>query len=748
MPGSAVHTHGTENWRQAFYRSRCTWSIPWTVRTVTRLCGVYVPSRRKFFVSREIVAYEDVHPGVTHIESHWATLEDAPLLPDISPQQVQHATFNGPALLESPESDAPPATVDDMNPSGLGLRDSSSIGGSSRTAVSQPAADPTLDPSSIRFKRVLPQRSTRYDGAYFVDPTVASTDQAVSNFINAGGSTACALVAYESAVGGLAKALLVTATVGMGDIQIPRGYNQSLRMPEASYWREAIAKEYYNGLLAIGAFEFVPKRTLPSRTNILRCHLVFDVKRNGDGSVEKFKARLVADGNSQQHGVDFDRVFSTVAKLSTLRLVIAIAALRDYNLTSIDIRQAYLQATLQEEIYMQVPPGLSDVDCNGNEMVVKLRRSLYGLKQAGREWHQLFASTLLEWGFARSEIDICLFTYRRGESILWVIVWVDDCLIADNDPGLRSEFVDWLADKFPVEDKQELQWILHIAVRRDRPRRTIQLSQELYVRDLVGRYAYLCEGLSRRFDSPMDATVRLSPEQSPNPGSPEHVEMQSKRAEYMALVGAFLWLANVSRPELAYPAGQLARYVANPGVAHYRAALRVLVYLKGTVDQKFEIVPAPNSPLLAYVDSDWAAKFSVSGGIISYLGCPIYWMSRMQRSVSMSATEAEYFATCMVAREVVYFRELLCDLGVEQVGPTLVFTDNKGVVDLSYDPVAFKKTKHILRAAQYVRDLVARRVMAIKWVSGSANVAGICTKAVSLASFRPLMQLLGKLSAV
>lgn len=157
-------------------------------------------------------------------------------------------------------------------------------------------------------------------------------------------------------------------------------------------------------------------------------------------------------------------------------------------------------------------PGLSDVDCNGNELVVRLRRSLYGLKQAGREWHQLFACTLLEWGFTRSQIDICLFTYRRGDSVLWIIVWVDDCLIADNDSELRSEFVDWLGKRFPsVEDKEELKWILHIGVRRDRPRRKLELSQELYVRDLVGRYAYLCEGLSRRFDSLMDANVRLLP---------------------------------------------------------------------------------------------------------------------------------------------------------------------------------------------------------------------------------------------
>lgn len=118
---------------------------------------------------------------------------------------------------------------------------------------------------------------------------------------------------------------------------------------------------------------------------IMRCHFVFTVKRNSDGSVEKFKARLVADGNTQKWGIDFDKVFSTVAKLSTLRLVLILAAAHDYNLSSVDIRQAYLQATLAEELYMMVPQGLPDRDDEGYQLVTRLKRSLYGLKQAGRE---------------------------------------------------------------------------------------------------------------------------------------------------------------------------------------------------------------------------------------------------------------------------------------------------------------------------------------------------------------------------
>lgn len=394
---------------------------------------------------------------------------------------------------------------------------------------------------------------------------------------------------------------------------------------------------------------------------------------------------------------------------------------------------------------MDVPPGMPTTDDNGERLVVRLRRSLYGLKQAGREWHLLLTSTLLEWGFTQSKIDVCLFTFKRGQSVLLMVVWVDDCVMADNDPSLRAEFVKWLETRFPVDDKGELHWVLHVKVNRDRPNRTISLSQELYVQDLMDRYSYLLDGLTRRFDSPHDASVTLSSDQCPTPDSPEQANMLRHHSDYMSLVGAFLWLSNVSRPELAYISGQLARFVSNPGMAHYRAALRVLVYLRGTLTQSLVYKPVADSRLRAFVDADWSTRFSISGGVVEFMGCPIHWLSRTQRSVSMSSTEAEYFAACLLARELLYFREILSDFGYTQVGPTPLLTGNKGVVALSFDPIAFKKTKHILRAAEFVRDLVHRQVVKMQWIAGKDNVADLCTKAVMLAIFRHLMSVMSRL---
>ena len=283
----------------------------------------------------------------------------------------------------------------------------------------------------------------------------------------------------ESNISGLSRALLVTHTLDMGDVVIPRTYQQALASPEATYWREAIHKEL-RALLDIGTFQFLRLQDLPPQANVLRCHMLFTVKRNRDGSIDKFKCRLVADGNSQQWGLDFTRVFSTVAKISTLRVVLAIAAARDYNLTCADIRQAYLQAPLNEDIYMRVPPGLPALDATGSPLVVKLRRSLYGLRQAGREWFQFFTSTLRSFGFKPSAIDTCLFVHTSDTSILWLVLWVDDFVLVDNDPALHISFLRYLSSRHPTDDQGDLTWVLQVRVTRDRASRTLSLLGTLH----------------------------------------------------------------------------------------------------------------------------------------------------------------------------------------------------------------------------------------------------------------------------
>ena len=540
----------------------------------------------------------------------------------------------------------------------------------------------------------------------------------------------------------MAHACPVVITKELGDVSVPKSYRAALTCEHAAYWREAIAKEL-GGLLRLHTWDLVPASTMPPGSNLMHCHYVFDVKRTSTGTIEKFKARLVADGNTQKHGVDFDRIFSTVVKTQTLRLVLAIAALHDYNLTSIDIRQAYLQAELKEDLFMRPPPGVPSVAADGRPLVCKLRRTLYGLKQAGREWAAIFTEFLLLWGMTRSVIDVCLYTFTDAAGhCLIICVYVDDALLCDNHPPLRRRFVADLERRFPTEDKGELRWILNVAIARDRAARTLTLSQSLYVTDLLSKFAHLIDpSMTRHFDSPMEEGLDLSPADSPAPDTPEAEEMAFKRDEYMSIVGGILWLANMTRPDIAYAASQLARYLANPGPTHLRAAVRVLIYLRDAPDRSFTYAPDATSGLVCYVDSNWSTGYSTSGAFLFFYGCVIHWFSKMQRSVALSSAEAEFFGAMLAAKEVIFLRELLVDLGFPPSGPTPMRSDSKSAVDMSFDPVAFKKTKHILRSASFLRDLVAHRVVVLSHVSGKRMVADILTKACSRAIFLELIRM-------
>lgn len=267
------------------------------------------------------------------------------------------------------------------------------------------------------------------------------------------------------------------------------------------------------------------------------------------------------------------------------------------------------------------------------------------------------------------------------------------------------------------------------------------MSQELYVTDLVTKYAPFIEGrMARHYDAPMEEGLTLSADDSPVPGTSEHDELAALRAIYMALVGGFLWLANMTRPDISYAASQLCRFLANPGRPHIAAAFRVLIYLDGTKDHALTFRPVLARLLEVMVDSSWLPGFSCSGALYFYAGCLFHWFSKNQRSVTLSSAEAEYFGAMLAAKDLIFCRELLVDLLGAMLRATVMYIDSKSAVDMSYDPVAFKKTKHILRAAQFLRDLVAREVVYLLHVPGSVMTADILTKAVARAIFVALFQ--------
>jgi len=246
----------------------------------------------------------------------------------------------------------------------------------------------------------------------------------------------------------------------------------------------------------------------------------------------------------------------------------------------------------------------------------------------------------------------------------------------------------------------------------------------------------------------MEEGLELSAADQPAVGSVEHDEMSEFRTAYMAIVGGLLWLANMTRVDIAYSASQLARFMTNPGPSHFNAAIRVLIYVRDTTDRALVMQPNPDRNLESYVDSNWATKFSCSGGMFFFHGCLFHWFSKMQRSVTLSSAEAEFFGAMLAAKEVIFIRELLIDLGFSINGASVINCDSKSAVGMAFDPVAFKKTKHILRAAEFLRDLVSRGVISVEHLPGVVMIADLLTKAVSRAIFTGLIKQLDDFHAL
>jgi len=525
-----------------------------------------------------------------------------------------------------------------------------------------------------------------------------------------------------------AAAPLPHPSLRMDDCPVPKGYVKAMRDVHAEYWTAAVEKEW-TGIMSNNTLDFVKRSSMPRGANLMNSHFVFDVKPRPDGSVEKFKARLVADGNTQQYGIDFAHVFATVVKLSSVRIVLALAARYDWGLWQFDVQQAFLQADLSEPLYMRMPPHLPDRDADGDLVVCRLKKTLYGLKQSARAWSDKLAATLRDFGFQQSVIDTCVYFWRSGSRTMLLCVYVDDLILAYSDDESRSNFASFLTAALPIDDRGELQWVLRMGVARDRARRTITVSQEQYAARVVAKYLPP-DGAPRSYDSPLDHTEALSVEQAPSLGSPEHSAMAPHRAAYMSIVGALLWLAAGTRPDLTYAVSLLARFCSNPAPAHRAALLRVLAYVSASASRCLVFSPDGTAEVGVYSDASWAAKHSVSGGLVYYLGCPVVWWSRLQKSVAASTAEAEYFAAALASREGVFIRDFLESIGFPVTKPTPLYLDSKAALDLTADPVAFRKTKHILRHAYELRDRVLRRVFAPEFVPTDDQLADILTKAL------------------
>ena len=531
-------------------------------------------------------------------------------------------------------------------------------------------------------------------------------------------------------------------------VPIPRGFRAAVdtNNPWHEYWLEAIYKEI-SGLLSLNVWTVMKRKDVPDKSNVMRCHYVFTLKQLATGMIDRFKARLVADGNSQRYGLDYDKVFSTVVKWVTLRLCLLLAAVYGWHISGVDISQAFLYGLLTEDVYMQVPEGLPQYDGEGNKLCVKLNKSLYGLKQAPRVWNTVFTTWLTKYGFKQSEYDPCLFVYTAANVVLLVLIWVDDCIILDNSSKARNEFVTALQQKFKITIKPDLDWILGVHITRNRAKKTIALSQELYIKELYERFGGHLKGMSKSYSIPSGPeAMHFSRADCPTEGSSEWIAMEPFRSIYMTLVGSYIWLFTASVPEIGFITSMLGRFTDNPARIHLRAAFRVLIYLQSRASIPLVLGGHEDLTFRVWVDASWMPD-SITGCLYTVGQSVIDWFTRKQiggvdtaGGVSRSSMAAESRAAADAGAGGIFIRDLCQELALlTEVGlvikTTELICDSESTIKVLQDVFACKRSKSFITDVKSVRDWVLRLIYRFVKIKTAIHHADAMTKPLAVAPF-------------
>ena len=284
---------------------------------------------------------------------------------------------------------------------------------------------------------------------------------------------------------------------------------------------------------------------------------VFKKKTNAEGKVEKYKARLVAKGYSQVLGTDFGDIFSPVAKVASIRLLLSVAAAFDFEVEQMDVKTEFLHGDLEEEIYMRQPEGFAVK--GKKELVCKLKKSLYGLKHSSRMWYQKFDTFIRGLGFTRSKADHCVYFKLIGDRVIYLVLYVDDMLLVGNDKEIIQDLKTQLSSKFDMKDLGAANYILGMEIKRDRSKRKLWLNQRKYVETILQRFNMQD---SKPVKVPIPVGVRLSAEQCPKT---QEEEEDMSHVPYASAVGSLMYAMVCTRPNIAHAVGVLRKFYVKTG---------------------------------------------------------------------------------------------------------------------------------------------------------------------------------------
>lgn len=473
--------------------------------------------------------------------------------------------------------------------------------------------------------------------------------------------------------------------------------------------------------------------------------IVLRNKYKADGTLERRKARLVAQGFSQQPGVHFNETFAPVARMGSIRMLMAIAAKRKMKVHQFDVTTAYLNGKLNEKIFMEPPKQLPEIlenisndkaiankniACKAEAMLQDLRenkicllnKSLYGLKQAGRSWHQKLEKTLKQIGAVPCVSDTCVFRLDQGEDVAFIITYVDDLIIISSNEKMINELNTKLSKEFEINNLGKIGYCL--GVEFSEKNSEIRMSQKGYVLDLLTRFNMQD---AKPVVTPMEPGIKLVKCVKPDSANSKEVFV----APYRELIGALTYLAITTRPDISYAVSKLAQYNNAYDKSHWIAAKRVLRYLKGTSGACL-VFKETAKPIEGFVDSDWGGDLddrkSQTGHCFMWNGSPIFWESRKQKTVALSTNEAEYMALTDAIKQALHIRAFLDELGMPQSSSMRLHVDNMGALKMAENPVLHGRSKHIDIRYHFIREVIKNKQVSLQHISTTEMLADVLTK--------------------
>ncbi len=528
----------------------------------------------------------------------------------------------------------------------------------------------------------------------------------------------------------------------------PNGVDEMRALPKGSPCRNAFEIAFateLSSLERLGVYEIVDR---PVGRKVVGNRVIFTRRWHADGDarsgfLEKHKCRIVATGYSQIPGVDYFDVFSATPSLAVLRTFLAAAAQLGWDVYNFDVKTAFLNAVLTEEIYMQIPGTRRD-----HPKVWRLLKALYGLKQSGREWMKTLKAFLIECGFEQNPAEPCLYEQkdRDGKLQILLAVHVDDVVYCGANEIIRKSFLDKVVKRFGIVDKGLLTNIVKIGVDQS-VKGQIRIFQRQYIEQLI--HDYNLEDIKPK-STPMVEKYALVI----NERTPEEIE-QMKGYDYLRLLGQLLWVSRCTRFDISHAVSLLARANRAPTRKHYSDLIRVLRYLKGTMDsgivyKRLPLEHPSRNRVTVYADADFArhagdissGRKSITGLIVLYNGFLVEYVSKAQPTVALNTCEAEYTALSRGCSEAIFFRTMLSNINMLAEGPSMLYGDNTAAIAIARNDMIHTRVKHLDVKLHFIRDRITMNEVDVEHIDTKGQLADIMTKPLASRQYEMLKALI------